>query len=1191
MTTDDLYSPIELLPRHWMLKERQLVNWGSYDGRHIFRPSMAEDGTVTLLTGQSESGKSTLVDAQVSLLYPANAAFNKASNAGRSDRSDYSYLLGLRGIRNNNGHDEPLYLRGHDANGDPYAVWGAIVDEYEDTANSGSLWIAKFMWLPADGASESMTKLYAVREAPIDSGLLDARRDEKFTIPMLRQLYPGIVAYNSARQFHEDVWKRFGLTEAACRLLHRMQASDAPSQLDDIFRKGVLDEPRAIRSGRDAVDDYEQYAQNFSSMERNRTRVRQLEAIVDEYDQYEAADSGVRALRAIDPERDEAADLRAQWLDMRLTQDVVDVLPAHEALAERSAEAVDTTQARVARLEDEVASLTRQLNGSGGDEIEGLEHDLAQAKQDMGRVVERAERLAPYFTKAGEKLPATGDEWRRLADDYMARDREYETCRETLKRRQYEAFDAHKQAQGRLDELNRDYTRKERSRTRITKEMDETRAMIARATGLKVSELPYVAELMDVADGAEDWRAAMNVVYASIAPILLVDRRHEDGFAAKVSTIPREAMPRRNWQFVDVDDDADAAPREGWLSGRLTFNDESPFAAWVRRRVADPRTDARCVEAIDDLDEDGRQVQRDGQIKDGRRGSHGTKGMAAVIGFVTERYLAELRHEIVQAGDALAHADARVGELDAEARGLDAAHALAERLRDYDWQDVDANGVQLRIEELLARIDELKSDPQIAQISAALGAANKELAVARAAAYGAEDDRRCAQAALATSRQWIADRRQRGSDAPAVDEACATLLERCYLAYFGDGTKEAGERVRRLLALDDQANGSHGGHARANATSARRFMELKTSVADGVRARLGELAGQRDARRRSCEASMRAYLDQYAAGDTRIDADVENAQYFMHDLDELKPNMIGDEAVHVEYFNSLNKIYQDLAELQQMLKVDTQRIREQINKINRLLERYPFGARRGRLSIVVQVRNPDAAFIAALGRQVEQMSAFRESGSRDVERCKRLFTGCASFIAQLKGSFDDYAGVGRGNTNLDPRRRSRFFGSVAHPDGQIEHINSTGGGSGGYLQELTSFAYGAALMYLLANDNATKPSYATVFLDEALIKADGQYTRRALSVLPGLGFQVIVSAPESKTNEIMGSASKVVVARKDPDSGRTVLEIAHIDGDGNGGDGDSDGGSGGDGETVAHDVAAAEVDDADAAAAHDGDDA
>ena len=108
----------------------------------------------------------------------------------------------------------------------------------------------------------------------------------------------------------------------------------------------------------------------------------------------------------------------------------------------------------------------------------------------------------------------------------------------------------------------------------------------------------------------------------------------------------------------------------------------------------------------------------------------------------------------------------------------------------------------------------------------------------------------------------------------------------------------------------------------------------------------------------------------------------------------------------------------------------------------------------------------------------------------------------------------------------------------------MERINSTGGGSGGYLQELTSFAYGAALMYLLANDNATEPSYATVFLDEALIKADGQYTRRALSVLPGLGFQVIVSAPEAKTGEIMASASKVVVARKDPENGLTELRAA-----------------------------------------------
>jgi uncharacterized protein YPO0396 len=69
-------------------------------------------------------------------------------------------------------------------------------------------------------------------------------------------------------------------------------------------------------------------------------------------------------------------------------------------------------------------------------------------------------------------------------------------------------------------------------------------------------------------------------------------------------------------------------------------------------------------------------------------------------------------------------------------------------------------------------------------------------------------------------------------------------------------------------------------------------------------------------------------------------------------------------------------------------------------------------------------------------------------------------------------------------------------------------------------------------------------SYTTLFLDEALIKADGRYTQRALTVLPRLGFQVIVSAPESKTGEILEVSTKAYVTYKDPDTGLTSLREA-----------------------------------------------
>ena len=100
---------MKIVSDRWMLQSRQIVNWGSYGGWHEFRPSM--DGTmpVTLLAGASESGKSTLVDAQISLLYPSGTPYNKASNSGRSERNDYTYLRGMIGVNDSENGETPIF--------------------------------------------------------------------------------------------------------------------------------------------------------------------------------------------------------------------------------------------------------------------------------------------------------------------------------------------------------------------------------------------------------------------------------------------------------------------------------------------------------------------------------------------------------------------------------------------------------------------------------------------------------------------------------------------------------------------------------------------------------------------------------------------------------------------------------------------------------------------------------------------------------------------------------------------------------------------------------------------------------------------------------------------------------------------------------------------------------------------------
>ncbi len=133
------------------------------------------------------------------------------------------------------------------------------------------------------------------------------------------------------------------------------------------------------------------------------------------------------------------------------------------------------------------------------------------------------------------------------------------------------------------------------------------------------------------------------------------------------------------------------------MSGKLTFNEESPFADWVRERVADARSDARCVAHIDDSDVRTRQVQEDGQIKDGAHGSHGTKNINQVIGFVTEGYLRELADELEQLEQEMDRTNQEIERIGARKAELEAQRDLAQAVLGVDWTDIDVQSADAGI--------------------------------------------------------------------------------------------------------------------------------------------------------------------------------------------------------------------------------------------------------------------------------------------------------------------------------------------------------------------------------------------------------------------------------------------------------------------------------------------------------------
>ncbi|KFJ01176.1 ATP-binding protein [Bifidobacterium stellenboschense] len=1142
---------LQMIADRWMMESRRLVNWGSYQGYHEFRPSTDPKLPVTLLAGASESGKSTLVDAQISLLYPTGTPFNKASNSGRSERSDYTYLRGMIGVGSTAGGDEPVYLRGRDDDGAPQAVWGAIVDTYVNATSGQTLSCAKFLYLMAGDGRGDVRRQYATWGKPIDPRLMDIYRDHPFTPTQLKDAYPGCETFTSADAFHEHIWDMMGLSEEACRLLHKIQSADAPSRLDDIFKQGVLGVPEALKLARDTVDDYGRYEANFTEMERKAKRVTALAGIRDACDAYDAARRGVRTFDPVDPAGEVGSTAIRRWATARMSGEVAARLPIDEHEHREHQTAAEAAYRDGEKIRAGIDAIRDRIRGLDGGNLARMEMELEQARRALTDVKTNRERIEAGFGSVGETMPGDEHAWteRRIAAVDFTRlyDRRAQELDETRDR----AVAARAAANDELRRLERDYERQKTQRTRITQQMDETRAMLCRATGLRADELPYVAELMDVRESEERWRLAMNVAYGAIAQTILVDKRHERGFAAKVSAIDPHAMARRTWQFVDTSerfgaDDGKTTAADGgpWMSSKLRYRDDSPFADWLRAQTASERFDAVCVDAIDDADRERRQVQADGQIKSGKRGQHGVKDRREVIGYVTEAYLDALEHGIAEARERSEKAEHDYTEAKRRAEDLRSGLELAKQLAYASWESVDTDSAAAKVDGLETSIAAIRNNPELADLVRREESMKEELDRNEQRRFAEKRDADAAASACEAARRWLdANRDDAGrGDAMPLDKSVESALEHSYEDGFS-GIADAALRAHMIIGA--------GADAAAAGTS---FPErVVARMRDDMAARIDALAAQASAAKTVVEARMESYKGMYAADDDALSATVEDRRYYLDELEGLS-RLTAGEATGAEYRRCLEQLLMSLLTIKRAVDTDEAGIRDQLDRINAMLDGQRFGPRHGSLSLHADVRKPDRGFFSQLTRTIGALNDWKSSGDDDPTAMRKVFAACGGIIGLLRAQLaqvKDANGVkSYGARDLDPRCRSSFYAIVHHEDGLDERITSTGGRSGGALQELTSFVYGAALIYLLGGgmENRLRPSYTTLFLDEALIKADGRYTQRALTVLPRLGFQVIVSAPESKTGEILEVSTKAYVTYKNPDTGLTSLREASLEG-------------------------------------------
>lgn len=1064
----------------WLAEDLQLINWGGYDGAHRvkFAPG------ATLLCGGSGSGKSTLMDAYIALMMPHTTPFNGASNGGvagrpRGDeqRNILSYGRGkIDESRTENG-TKVRVLRG-----DGQDTWTAVAMTWVD--HDGSRFTAVRAWYIGAAArvADDLVKVRGTFAGDFDLTSLEPAAAHRLRDSAVRET--GLETYPTDREFSAKLHSVLGIGAAgsgskALNLLSRIQAGQQITTVDELYKRMVLEEPATFATADAVVEHFDELE---GTREKMVTARRQLRALSPIRGMKERIDEATGRLELLDEvgQFSDPTSVASLWKSRQRRELLTQVRGDLQQQFDAADHLVEERQRAAAAAEEERDRLEDVLRASGGEQLETADRELKAAQQTLTQVQQRRERFLQSVGPLRDEVEAvtSDDSFAELID--RAREVRDNPDEKTVVRDAFfDAKNARNQADRKLRELENEHRQLSSRHGNIPAPLHEARLVLAESMGVGPDKLPFVGELIEVASGFEEWREAFNLALGGFATTLLVDSDNLSDFRVAVDQLRLNRRLRYEGVETGV---RESTPADGeTLPGRLDYR-SSEFTGWLQDRLED-NFGFVCVDDPKDLGNHTFALTVRGQMSQGNRGAHGGHGRDNVLGFSNDRRIAELAEAITAATE---RRDRAAADESAASEGLDdfeARFAAYGHIVEMSWGQIDVDAAEDACHRWSEIRDEITSgNPEIAGFREKVAELGSIIT-----GHIEEIGRAKGEKERATARLEELD------DEIAVSADLIEAAENAGLSLYDT-------HLTHLNSLIGEPTGDLAGFDAAVSAAAKHIAEDRRNAHAAVHE-------QRENLRRTLENFLSAWPNPNLRADP--ETSLRDFERFLDDLEASGLHEMED-----EWKQSLVSLSgNDLTNLDSTLSRAVREIRERIEPINRIMADLPFYDDDHRLQITPRESRSEVR--RRFRAELREVRALIENASSDDER-EQAYERTAKLINRIRRTAPNFADLidVRNHVRVSAEKIDAVTGAHA---ALYDHIGEK---SGGESQELIAFIVGAALRYQLGDADAARPRYAPVLLDEALIKADAHFTKRAIGAWRGLGFQLVIGAPNDKYSAI-----------------------------------------------------------------------
>lgn len=1056
----------------YRLSRLEVFNWGIFDGSVFVLPL---SGQTTLLVGENGSGKSTLVDALLTLLVrPQGRNYNVAAGANKNERDERSYIRGAHDRTvGPDGRPQVQYLRSG------VGQYSVLLATFENVRQQSSFTLCQVLYLNSESGVE---RIYAYCDGA--RSIVSDLSQLTSGATLNRQLRErGFETTTSYTQYFHWWQRKLHLRSKAMDIFNQTVAVKDVHRLDMFIRQHMLErQPWSDRVAK-LLAHFHELSEAHAMLIKARRQEELLRPVVEAGSRYlqrstelQAAQEQLAAMPVY------YARARSQLLEPCCTQ-------WQQQIAFCS-DQIQRLDVKLENLRTDIARLEVEIESSGGDRLKLLpsliqqELQLAETKRDSRR------RFEANLHTSGIAIEVTSpDQFHKVRRHLATRQDALTTQRD---RHRGQSNDLQYQI-GKLKSQQADEQQELRSlesrRGNLPQAQIDLRDALCRQLKLASSDLPFVAELLEVKSQHRGWQASIEQVLHGFARSLLVTER----FYARVSGyIDSTALRDQRGQgqrlvylrVANRDGDQDVHDPIG-LAGMLDYR-QHDLIGWVKAELLQ-RFDFRACETIQEFQAaDAKAMTRNRHIrthtarheKDDRQLENQRKHF--VLGWDNREKQSLLRESlrtVLESLEQLAVRDATlVSAIDRDTRAIEALQQVAS-VTDFDQIDADRHefqASQLRLEK--TKLEE--SNDVIRDF-------RTKVAGLRAEVVGYQQDRdqllqqktrletelSHGQRLLINSQQLVTQAQQSGTWA-VVEKWFEALQERFSTPLSLDNMGQLPESMERQQRAKVE-------------TFIRRLEPLQKEVTLGM------------------TRFLRGFPEEYAD----LDADIASIVSFT----ALYDRIAGDDLPrHEERFKQrLNeKVLHEVGLLRSSLENDRQEIRDKIEQLNGALRRLEW---------------KPGSYMSLEATDVTD---------REIQDFHRDLAGCltgtldgtaeaneATFIRieKLVGRLRDAGNERWRDKVVDVRNWFNFAArEVVAGTGQSRSYYDGGAGqSGGEKGKLAFLVLVAAIAYQydLDPDADNDQRFHFVMVDEMFSRSDDQHAEYAMELFEQFGLQLLIVAP------------------------------------------------------------------------------